>query len=142
MLCTTAAQSVSKNMICASVRIRGVSGGESFSIKKNRRDGNKNRERAYRVLKINARLADAIRPAILSAVSDELEPSMQSDRFSKWAPFALLVFALIYFGTYTRYWFSLTDEGGTAGVIAMRILAGERPLRDIFLGYNVLWFYP
>jgi hypothetical protein len=36
----------------------------------------------------------------------------------------------------------LGGEGGTTAVIAQRLLDGQRPFVDTFLGYNVLWFYP
>ena len=55
----------------------------------------------------------------------------------------LIVLAAIgYYGSYINYWFNPHDEGGTAAFIAMRLLAGEVPLRDVELGYNVLWFWP
>jgi hypothetical protein len=43
------------------------------------------------------------------------------------------------------YWRSglmLSGEEGVAAVIAQRLNAGERPIVDTFLGYNVGWFYP
>jgi hypothetical protein len=36
----------------------------------------------------------------------------------------------------------LGGEGGTTAVIAQRLLEGQRPFVDTFLGYNLLWFYP
>jgi hypothetical protein len=63
------------------------------------------------------------------------------------APFlkgALLigVIALFYFGFYWRTGLMLSGEEGVAAVIAQRLNAGERPIVDTFLGYNVGWFYP
>jgi hypothetical protein len=50
--------------------------------------------------------------------------------------------ALVYYGSYWRYWFSLRDEGGTVCLVAQRLLAGERPWVDVEPGYNIGWFYP
>ncbi len=67
-------------------------------------------------------------------------------KISEWAvraqPWLLLVLGLIYWGLYLQYWFNPHDEGGTAALTAMRILEGQRPIRDVDLGYNVLWHYP
>src|SRR6478735_193942 len=54
----------------------------------------------------------------------------------------LFVFALCYFGSYYRHSFNFRDETGTVPLIAKRLLDGERPIRDVALGYNVLWYYP
>lgn len=56
-------------------------------------------------------------------------------------PLLIAVCALIYFGLYFRCGFNLPDEG-SAALLAKRILDGELPIRDLTLGYNVLWFYP
>jgi len=58
------------------------------------------------------------------------------------APLLILVAALCYYGSYLRFWFNPHDEGGTAVLTAMRLLAGEAPIRDVALGYNVGWFAP
>ncbi len=55
---------------------------------------------------------------------------------------ALLLFALCYYGSYYRHGINFNDEGGTEVLLAQRLLEGERPFRDVVLGYNVLWFYP
>lgn len=54
----------------------------------------------------------------------------------------LLVFALIYYALYYDRGLFLTGEQGSNALLAMRILAGEQPFHDMFLGYNLLWFYP
>jgi hypothetical protein len=54
----------------------------------------------------------------------------------------LIVCALLYFGSYWRCWFNPHDEGGTAVLLASRLLQGERPIVDVQLGYNVGWYYP
>jgi hypothetical protein len=60
----------------------------------------------------------------------------------RFGPLLLLGFALLYYGQYYRSDLNLGGEGGTAGVIAMRLNEGARPMVDTFLGYNVMWFYP
>ncbi|MHA3771042.1 hypothetical protein ACXR0O_05825 [Verrucomicrobiota bacterium sgz303538] len=54
----------------------------------------------------------------------------------------LIIVALGCFGSYYRHWIAFRDEGGTVTLVAKRLLEGERPLRDVALGYNVLWYYP
>lgn len=58
--------------------------------------------------------------------------------------FTLLILglALLYYGSYYRYDLRFRDEGGTVALGAQRLLNGERPLVDVTLNYNVLWFYP
>ena len=58
--------------------------------------------------------------------------------------FALLIFvlSLLYYGSYYRHDLRFRDEGGTIALGAQRLLNGERPLVDVKLNYNVLWFYP
>ncbi len=60
----------------------------------------------------------------------------------KWEPWVVLIFAFLYYLSYYRNGLNLGGEGGTAGVLALRLLEGQRPIADTFLGYNVLWFYP
>lgn len=60
----------------------------------------------------------------------------------RFGPLVLLVLALFYYGQYYRSDLNLGGEGGTAGVIAMRLNEGWLPIVDTFLGYNVMWFYP
>jgi len=52
------------------------------------------------------------------------------------------LFAVVYYGSYLRKGLNLGGEGGTVAVIAMRLMEGQRPLADTFLGYNVMWFWP
>lgn len=58
------------------------------------------------------------------------------------APLLIVVSALCYYGSYIGFWFNPHDEGGTAAFTAMRLLAGEAPIRDVELGYNVGWYAP
>lgn len=59
-----------------------------------------------------------------------------------WRILGLILFALLYYSCYGLSGLQLRGEGGTVAVIAQRILEGERPLADTFLGYNLFWFYP
>ncbi len=61
---------------------------------------------------------------------------------TRWGPVLLVVFAVIYYGQYYRTGLNLGGEGGTNAVLAMRLMEGQRPIVDTFLGYNLLWFYP
>jgi hypothetical protein len=54
---------------------------------------------------------------------------------------ALVLFAILYYSLIYRYGLNLADEGSVA-LISQRLMHGERPFRDVTLGYNVLWFYP
>lgn len=54
----------------------------------------------------------------------------------------VILFALCYYGQYYRSGLNLGGEGGTNAVLAMRLIEGQRPIVDTFLGYNVMWFYP
>ena len=58
--------------------------------------------------------------------------------------FTLLILglALLYYGSYYRHDLRFRDEGGTVALGAQRLLNGERPIVDVTLNYNVLWFYP
>ena len=60
-------------------------------------------------------------------------------RFGIWC---LLAFALAYDGYYCRVWPGPGGEGGLVALLSQRLLEGQRPFVDTFLGYNVLWFYP
>jgi hypothetical protein len=59
-----------------------------------------------------------------------------------WLPWLLLGIAITYYATYALSGLDLGGEGGTTAVIAQRLLEGQRPFVDTFLGYNLLWFYP
>lgn len=60
----------------------------------------------------------------------------------KWGFRMLLAFAFLYYGYYCRVWPGPGGEGGVDALVALRLLQGQRPIVDTFLGYNVLWFYP
>jgi hypothetical protein len=66
----------------------------------------------------------------------------QSPLAGRVMPWLLAGFALFYYSLYANAGLNLGGEGGTAGVVAMRLMAGQRPIVDTFLGYNVLWFFP
>lgn len=52
------------------------------------------------------------------------------------------MFALVYYGLYFNADLTLTGEAGSNVLIAQRILEGWRPIKDMFIGYNLMWFYP
>ncbi len=54
----------------------------------------------------------------------------------------ILVAAIAYYASYWHFWFNPHDEGGTACLIAQRLMQGERPWVDVEPGYNIGWFYP
>lgn len=54
----------------------------------------------------------------------------------------LAAFAVLYYAAYHATGLALSGEQGSNALIAMRILGGERPIADMFIGYNLLWFYP
>jgi hypothetical protein len=54
----------------------------------------------------------------------------------------LLVLGVLYYALYFFHGLALTGEGGTNAVLAQRLLEGQLPIKDTFLGYNVGWFYP
>ena len=61
----------------------------------------------------------------------------------RWLPiFIILAAAFAYYGSYLRYWFNPHDESGFACLITQRLMSGERPWVDVYLGYNIGWFYP
>ena len=60
----------------------------------------------------------------------------------RWLPWLLLGIAIAYYAIYALSGLDLGGEGGTTAVIAQRLLEGQRPFVDTFLGYNLLWFYP
>ncbi len=59
-----------------------------------------------------------------------------------WGALGVAVFAALYYALYYRSGLNFSGEGGTVAIVAMRLLAGQRPIVDTFLGYNVMWFYP
>ena len=54
----------------------------------------------------------------------------------------MAIFAVIYYACYYRSGLNFSGEGGTVAIVALRLLDGQRPIVDTFLGYNVMWFYP
>jgi len=60
----------------------------------------------------------------------------------RWGWVGVAIFAFLYYLRYYNSGLNLGGEGGTVAVIAMRIMEGQRPIADTFLGYNVMWFYP
>jgi hypothetical protein len=59
-----------------------------------------------------------------------------------WGALGVAIFAAIYYACYYRSGLNFSGEGGTVAIIALRLLNGQRPIVDTFLGYNVMWFYP
>lgn len=67
----------------------------------------------------------------------------QDTRLSILIPWLLVAFAFIYYALYVNAGLNLGGEGGTAAVIAMRLISGQTPMVDTSLGgYNVLWYFP
>ncbi len=54
----------------------------------------------------------------------------------------LVIAALCYYAFYWRCGLMLSGEEGVAAVVAQRLNAGQCPIVDTFLGYNVGWFFP
>lgn len=54
----------------------------------------------------------------------------------------IAVFALVYYGLYFNADLTLTGEAGSNSLIAHRINEGWRPIKDMFIGYNLMWFLP
>lgn len=70
-------------------------------------------------------------------------PDLLAEAYLKrWGALVVAMVAVVYYAQYYRSGLNLGGEGGTAAVIAMRLMEGERPIVDTFLGYNVMWFYP
>lgn len=67
----------------------------------------------------------------------------EAEKFlSRWGAVLILASALAYYALYWRTGLNLGGEGGSNAVLAMRLMEGQRPIADTFLGYNLLWFYP
>src|SRR6476620_1043891 len=60
----------------------------------------------------------------------------------RWGAVVVAVLAIVYYSLYYRSGLNFSGEGGTVAIVAMRLLEGQRPIVDTFLGYNVMWFYP
>ncbi|MEI8387209.1 MAG: hypothetical protein WCG76_06385 [Verrucomicrobiota bacterium] len=78
----------------------------------------------------------------IESIRNTLERLVRSPRVRLLMPVFLAAFALFYYSLYANAGLNLGGEGGTAGVVAMRLMAGQRPIVDTFLGYNVMWFFP
>lgn len=62
--------------------------------------------------------------------------------FWRYGAWALVGFALVYYGLYYNCDLPLTGEAGSNALIAQRIREGWLPIKDMFVGYNLMWFYP
>jgi hypothetical protein len=60
----------------------------------------------------------------------------------RWGALVVAILAIIYYSLYYRSGLNFSGEGGTVALVAVRLLEGQRPIVDTFLGYNVMWFYP
>lgn len=56
-------------------------------------------------------------------------------------PLLLILIGIGYYALYFRANYNLAD-GGSVALLSERLLHGERPIADVYLAYNVLWFYP
>lgn len=80
---------------------------------------------------------------LTSAIRVFFSSEGKGDRFLKaWWWILLPFFAMLYYGQYYRAGLYPAAEGGLEGVVALRLMEGQRPIVDTFLGYNLLWFYP
>lgn len=61
---------------------------------------------------------------------------------ARWGALAIMALAVFYYAQYYRSELNLGGEGGTTAVIAQRLMEGQLPFIDTYLGYNVMWFYP
>ncbi len=79
----------------------------------------------------------------LIAVSSRVWKTLSHEPTARlFVPPLLLIFSLVYYSLYVVSGLNLGGEGGTAAVVAMRLMDGQRPIVDTFLGYNVMWFFP
>lgn len=60
----------------------------------------------------------------------------------RWGWAVVAVVAFFYYASYYRSGLNLGGEGGTVAVVAMRLMDGWLPIKETFLGYNLMWFYP
>jgi hypothetical protein len=60
----------------------------------------------------------------------------------RWGALVVALVAVLYYAQYYRSGLNLGGEGGTVAVVALRLMDGWLPIKDTFLGYNLLWFYP
>jgi hypothetical protein len=69
-------------------------------------------------------------------------PSTVEAFLQRWGLALVVLFGLLYYGAYYNTGLVLSGEGGSNALLASRILEGWRPIVDMFVGYNLLWFYP
>ena len=62
--------------------------------------------------------------------------------FRRLGTWVMIAFAAAYYALYFNAHLTLTGEAGSNVLIAQRILEGWRPIKDMFIGYNLMWFYP
>lgn len=74
---------------------------------------------------------------VLKAIPSTAEAFLQ-----RWGFALLVLFAFLYYWAYCNTGLLLSGEGGSNALLASRILEGWRPIADMFVGYNLLWFYP
>ncbi len=116
---------------------RGLAGSEKTSTVFPQNQGPRRRERRRFSIEWRARKAFGERALDIRSLAPRIDPWLR-----RFGALLLVVFALIYYGQYYRSDLNLGGEGGTEGVIAMRLNEGALPIVDTFLGYNVMWFYP
>jgi len=76
-------------------------------------------------------------------IAHQFRPGGDIETFlSRMGGWVLLAFAFAYYGYYCRVWPGPGGEGGVVALVSQRLLEGQRPIVDTFIGYNVLWFYP
>lgn len=76
-------------------------------------------------------------------MSDARSAAASADKWlARYAPYLVVLAAVVYYALYFRSGLNLGGEGGTNAVLALRLMEGQRPILDTFLGYNLLWFYP
>ncbi len=69
-------------------------------------------------------------------------PSAAEAFLQRWGFALLVVFGLLYYGAYYNCDLPLTGEAGSNALIAQRIREGWLPIKGMFVGYNLMWFYP
>jgi len=87
-------------------------------------------------------MSTPVTPPPTPSIRKTLGPLLEGTRAGIVIPWLLAGFAVFYYSLYANAGLNLGGEGGTAGVVAMRLMAGQRPIADTFLGYNVMWFLP
>jgi hypothetical protein len=79
----------------------------------------------------------------LSEWSKRRRPLAGAEAFlHRWGALVVAVVAFVYYAQYYRSGLNLGGEGGTVAVVAMRLMDGWLPIKQTFLGYNLMWFYP